>query len=221
MWGLSNEFVSSPRLDDLQCVYTSLAGFLMSSDEVNIPVLALFNNEEVGSSTIEGAGSNFLDDTLERIASLLSQDREEASRLLASSFIVSADNAHAVHPNHPELTDPNNKAYLNEGVVIKHNANMRYITDAEAEAVFSEICRRAEVPIQHYTNRSDIPGGSTLGNISASKSGLIGVDMGLSQLAMHSSFETAGTADTEYAARVFEMFFSSHIKKVRNVFIIE
>lgn len=218
VWGVSGEFVSAPRLDDLQCVYASLIAFLMSSEETNIPVLALFNSEEIGSSTVEGAGSVFFADALRKISDSLGED---SSRLLLNSFMVSADNAHAVHPNHPELTDPLNNAYLNGGIVIKHNANMRYITDAESEAVFIEVCKRAGVPVSHYTNRSDIAGGSTLGNIAVRNLSISGVDVGLPQLAMHSHVETVGAYDTECAVRAFEAFFSAHIKKDKNSFVVE
>ncbi len=218
VWGVSGEFLSAPRLDDLECVYTSLVAFLMSSEETNIPVLALFDNEEVGSSTAEGAGSVFFAEILRKISDALGEDYQG---LLFNSFLVSADNAHAVHPNHPELTDPSNNAYLNGGIVIKHNANMRYITDAESEAVFLEICKRVDVPVCHYSNRSDIAGGSTLGNIAVTKLPIAGVDVGLPQLAMHSHVETVGAYDTECAVRAFEAFFSAHIKKDKNSFIVE
>ncbi len=221
IWGISDEFLSSPRLDDLQCVFCSLSGFLLSDDEVNMPILALFNSEEVGSGTAEGAGSVFLSDTLRRISLCLGGNSEDYLRLLANSFLVSADNAHGVHPNHPELFSENNKMYLNSGIVIKRNAQMRYITDGEGEAVFREICRMCDVPVGSYINRADIAGGSTLGHIAISNVPVTGVDIGLPQLAMHSSYETAGARDTEYAVRAFETFFSAHIRKIGNDFIIE
>ena len=221
IWGVSDEFLSAPKLDDLQCVFSALSGFLLSDDEVNMPVLALFNSEEVGSSTPEGAGSPFLSDTLTRISACLGGEYEDYLRLLANSFMISSDNAHAVHPNHPELFHDNNKVFLNSGIVIKRNSQMRYITDGEGEAVFREICRMCDVPVSVYINRPDIAGGSTLGHIALSNVSVIGIDIGLPQLAMHSSYETAGARDTEYAVRAFEAFFSSHIRRIKNDFIVE
>lgn len=221
VWGVRGEFISAPRLDDLQCVYTSLIGFLLSTDEVNMPVLALFNSEEVGSATPEGAGSAFMSGVLRRISFAPGGGEEEYLRLLSNSFIVSADNAHAVHPNHPELTDALNKASLNSGLVLKFNSQMRYITEGEGSAVFTELCRMADVPFASYTNRSDKAGGSTLGHIAISNVPITGVDMGLPQLSMHSAFETVGAMDSEYAVRFFETYFSSHINKKKNIIIID
>ncbi len=221
VWGISDEFLSAPKLDDLQCVFSSLSGFLLSDDEVNMPVLALFNSEEVGSGTAEGAGSTFLSDTLYRISLCLGGNSEDYLRLIANSFLVSADNAHGVHPNHPELFHENNKTLLNSGIVIKRNSQMRYITDGEGEAVFREICRMCDVPVGGYINRPDIAGGSTLGHIAISNIPVTGVDIGLPELAMHSSYETAGARDTEYAVRAFEAFFSAHIRRIGNDFIVE
>ena len=221
VWGVNSEFVSSPRLDDLQCVYSSLAGFLLSGEEVNMPVLAVFDSEEVGSSSLQGANSDFLTTTLERIAEALDVSGCEYKRIISSSFLVSADNAHAVHPNHPEVTDSLNKAYLNSGIVIKHNSQMRYITDARSEAIIKELCRISDVPYTDYANRSDIQGGSTLGHIAISKVSILGADIGLPQLSMHSAFETVGKRDTEYAVRFFEAYFSAYIKIKDNAFSVE
>lgn len=221
MWGVNSEFVSAPRLDDLQCVYSSLVGFLLSSEEVNMPILAVFDSEEVGSTSLQGANSDFLTTTLERIADALDISSSDYKRLLSSSFFISADNAHTVHPNHPELTDSLNKAYLNSGIVIKHNAQMRYITDARGEAIVKGLCRISDVPYTDYTNRSDIQGGSTLGHIAISKVSILGADIGLPELSMHSAFETIGKRDTEYATRFFEAYFSAYIKIKDNVFSIE
>ena len=221
LWGVREEFVSAPRLDDLQCVYTSLIGFLISTEEVNMPVLALFNSEEVGSTTHEGAGSAFLSNVLRRISLALGGGEEEYLRLLSNSFMVSADNAHAVHPNHPELTDSLNKAYLNSGLVLKSNSQMRYITEGEGSAVFTQLCRMADLPFSSYTNRSDKTGGSTLGHIAISNVPVTGVDIGLPELSMHSAFETAGARDSEYAVRFFETYFSSYINKKRNTLTID
>lgn len=221
VWGVNSEFISAPRLDDLQCVYASLVGFLLSSEEVNMPILAVFDSEEVGSSSFQGADSDFLSSTLERIAEALGISNADYKRLLSGSFLISADNAHAVHPNHSELTDTENKAYLNSGIVIKHNAQMRYITDARAEAIVKEICRITDVPFSDYTNRSDIQGGSTLGRIAISKVSILGADIGLPELSMHSAFETVGRRDTEYATRFFEAYYSAYIKIKNNTFTVE
>ena len=185
VWGYQNEFVSAGHLDDLQCAFGCLYGFLGANDSESIPVVAIFDNEEVGSGTKQGADSTFLEDTLERIALSCGKNPEEAKRAIASSFMVSADNAHAVHPNHVEKADPINRPQMNKGIVIKYNANQKYTTDAVSAAVFKEVCAAVNVPVQTFTNRSDMAGGSTLGNISNAHVSLNTVDIGLAQLAMH------------------------------------
>ena len=165
----------------------------------------LFDNEEVGSGTRQGADSDFLQRTLERLCAALGMDYPVAA---ANSFLVSADNAHAVHPNHPEYADPTHRPHLNGGVVIKHSASQRYTTDAVSQAVFGEVCRRAEVPVQHFANRSELPGGSTLGNIALAHVSLYSVDIGLAQLAMHSPYETAGAEDTDHLIRAMTAYYS-------------
>lgn len=222
-WGEDKEFISAPRLDDLQCAYALLCGFLKGKNNTgeasenlaeNIPldshisVYALFDNEEVGSVTKQGADSTFLSDVLYRIAIGLGKTREEYMRILASSFMVSADNAHALHPNFPDKADPSNQPVLNGGIVIKYNANQKYTTDAVSSGYFQMLCRRANVPYQTFFNRSDMAGGSTLGNISNKKVSIHTVDIGLPQLAMHSPYETAGSRDTEYLIHVMEEFYS-------------
>ena len=211
VWGAEGEFLSAPRLDDLQCVFGALKGFLASSESKSIPVLCVCDNEEVGSSTKQGADSTFLHDTLLRITEALGGGSSDYRRVLASSFMVSADNAHAVHPNHPEYADPNHRPLINGGIVIKHNANQRYTTDSVSAAVFTAICRQANVPIQHFTNRADMAGGSTLGNISNTQVSLNTVDIGLPQLSMHSCYETAGAKDTDYLIQAMKAFFSSSL----------
>ncbi len=211
VWGESDEFMSSPKLDNLQCAYATLQGFLRGSNTKSVNVYCCFDNEEVGSGTKQGAASTFLEDVLKRINDNLGKSSEEYLCALASSFLISADNAHAVHPNHPELSDPTNRVYMNEGIVIKHNANQKYTTDAVSSALFKEFCKRADVPYQNYTNRSDVAGGSTLGNIASSKVSINMVDIGLAQLSMHSSYETAGIKDTLYLIKASEEFFNSHI----------
>ncbi|WP_312831492.1 M18 family aminopeptidase [Sedimentibacter saalensis] len=211
VWGENDEFMSSPKLDNLQCAYATLQGFLRGSNTKSVNVYCCFDNEEVGSGTKQGAASTFLEDVLKRINDNLGKSSEEYLCALASSFLISADNAHAVHPNHPELSDPTNRVYMNEGIVIKHNANQKYTTDAVSSALFKEFCKRADVPYQNYTNRSDVAGGSTLGNIASSKVSINMVDIGLAQLSMHSSYETAGIKDTLYLIKASEEFFNSHI----------
>ncbi|MBE6568611.1 MAG: M18 family aminopeptidase [Ruminococcaceae bacterium] len=208
VWGADDAFFSAPRIDNLQCAYGTLLGFMTpeaAENAVGIPVYSVFDNEETGSATKQGAGSVFLADTLERICGCLGLCMKQA---LASSFMISADNAHAVHPNHGELSDNANAPYMNEGIVIKHNAAQKYTTDAFSAAVFTEICRQADVPVQFFHNRSDMPGGSTLGSISNTNVPLYTVDIGLPQLAMHSSYETAGCADTDTLIRACAKFYA-------------
>ena len=214
VWGAHEEFISSPQLDDLQCAYTSLQGFLKGNNEKSINVIACFDNEEVGSGTKQGAGSTFLYDTLYRLNKSLGKTDEDFYRALASSFMLSADNAHAVHPNHPEKTDVQNCVYMNEGVVIKSHAGQKYTSDAVSIAIFKGLCEKANVPVQFFSNRSDVLGGSTLGNIAMAQVSMNSVDIGLPQLAMHSSYETAGIKDTYYMIQVMEEFFNSHIEKI-------
>ena len=205
-WG---DFVSSPRLDDLQCAFGALTAFLEAEKSENVPVFALFDNEEVGSQTKQGAASTFLFDTLERIAEAKGYGYRE---LVANSFMVSCDNAHACHPNHPEYSDKNHTVHMNEGIVIKYNANQKYTSDAVSTSIFKLICDGAGVPTQYYANRADMAGGSTLGNIANTQVSLNTVDIGLPQLAMHSSFETAGAKDTEYLVNALKSFFSKSLR---------
>ena len=206
VFGADEEYVAAPRLDDLQCAFGCFEGFLAAGEGKNAPLLCLFDNEEVGSTTKQGANSDFLVDTLWRICDALGRN---FYRSTSASFMVSADNAHAVHPNHPEYADSQDRPRINGGIVIKHHANQKYTTDAVTEAVFAEICRRAGVPVQHYSNRADLLGGSTLGNISTSHVSVDSVDIGLAQLAMHSCYETAGSADTDYLIRAARAYYES------------
>lgn len=206
--GADKELMISPRLDDLECVYASLRGFLNAKPKGYMNVCAVFDNEEVGSLTRQGAASTFLKDTLLRVAEALSKTGEGYLRLLADSFMISADNAHAVHPNHPEKADPVNRPYLNKGIVIKYHGGQKYTTDAYTEAVMKDICEEAKVPYQVYCNRSDIAGGSTLGNISEGQVAVPCVDIGLPQLAMHSAVETAGSRDVADLIKVAKVFYS-------------
>ncbi|MBQ9132513.1 MAG: M18 family aminopeptidase, partial [Clostridia bacterium] len=208
IWGANQEFFSAPRIDNLMCAYGTLQGFLQVENASAVTVYYSADNEETGSSTKQGAGSVFLSDTVNRICELLSVDRRQ---LLASSMMVSADNGHAKHPNHPELSDAKNSPKLNGGVVIKSNAAQKYATDGISAALFSEVCRRAQVPVQLFANLSDMPGGSTLGSISNTLVPLITVDIGMAQLAMHSAYETAGSADTLYLVQAMSAFYQSHL----------
>ena len=195
IWGIDEEYVSSAALDDLACAWCCTQGFLKAGDSSSIPVLCVFDSEEVGSASVQGAASTLLEGTLDRICQSLQLDLQ---RQLSRSFMVSADNAHAVHPNHPEYADANNAPVMNGGVVLKFNAGQRYTTDGMSAALFRKICARADVPVQTYYNRADLPGGSTLGNISLSHVSVPSVDIGIGQLAMHSCYETAGVKDVGY-----------------------
>ena len=208
VWGADREFVSSARLDDLQCAFASMEGLLRAQNHESIAVHCVMDNEEVGSGTKQGAASTFLKDTLLRINMGLGRTYEEYLMTLAGSFMVSADNAHALHPNYTDKTDPTNHPVLNKGIVIKFNANQKYCTDAVSAAIFKELCTKAGVPYQTFVNRSDIAGGSTLGNISNTQVPMNTVDIGLPQLAMHSPYETAGVKDTEYLVRAAEELFA-------------
>ncbi len=213
-WGANGEFISCPRLDDLECVYASLQGFLAANETDTVPVLAVLDNEEVGSTTKQGADSTFLDDVISRICESFGFTQGKKLSVLANSFLVSADNAHAVHPNHPEYSDPTSKVYMNGGVVIKYNANQKYTTDSVSDALFTRICEEAKVPVQRYTNRADMMGGSTLGNIAATHVSVNTVDIGLAQLAMHSSYETAGSDDISYMINALTAFYSSRVRRM-------
>ena len=208
VWGASGEFISCGRLDDLQCAYASLRGFLTGKKETYAAVHCVLDNEETGSTTKQGAASTFLSDTLERICGCLGLSREDYLIRLSESFMLSADNAHAVHPNHPDKADPSNRPYLNEGIVLKFNASQKYCTDGISAAMFRDICKKAGVPVQTFANRSDMAGGSTLGNIASTHVAVSTADIGLPQLAMHSPYETAGVEDTEYLIRAAAEFFA-------------
>jgi len=216
IWGTGEEFISSPRLDDLQCAWACVKGLLETEEPKAVPICAVFDNEEVGSGTKQGADSDFLSCVLERIGSCLGFDIQDYRAALASSLMVSADNGHAIHPNHPEKADVNNHPHINGGVVIKYSANQKYTTDAVSAALFKAICSRAEVPVQVYANRSDVAGGSTLGNISTAHVSLNTVDIGLAQLAMHSSMETGGVKDTAFLLQALRGFYHSGLQCIED-----
>lgn len=207
VWGAEGEFVSAPRLDDLACVYACAQGFFMAQETDAIPVLCVFDHEEIGSETKQGAASMFLPDTLQAICEGLGYSAADYRRMLMQSMMLSCDNGHGLHPNRPELADSKEAPVLGGGVVVKHSA--RYATDGVSSAVFCELCRRGGVPVQHYSNRPDQAGGSTLGNIANTKTGVKTVDIGIGQLAMHSCFETAGSADVDYLIRALTLFYGA------------
>lgn len=207
--GAEEEFILCPRLDDLQCAFSLLEGFLGASSPKAMPVLCLFDNEEVGSQTRQGAMSTLLYDTLRRVCAARGLDQEDYLRCVAQSLMVSADNAHGVHPNHPEKAAMTSRPKLGEGPVIKHGP--RYATDGVSAALMKELFRAAGVPVQCYFNHTNVAGGGTLGNISGTQVSMHTVDIGLAQLAMHSACETAGTADTDYLIRAMEVCFGARL----------
>ena len=217
-WG---EFISAPRIDDLQCAFSALEAFTTSeSCDGAMPVYALFDNEEVGSGTKQGAASTFLFDVLSRAVKAIGGNDEDYLCAVASSFMVSCDNGHALHPNHPEYSDRNHTVVMNKGVVIKYNANQKYTSDGLSSAVMKLVCDEADVPYQLYCNRADMAGGSTLGNIANTQVSLNTVDIGLAQLAMHSAFETAGARDTEYLVCALREFYSRKITESTTGYLI-
>ena len=207
-FGVHNEFISSGRLDDLSMCYAGLEALIASDTTDTTQVLALFDNEETGSQTKQGAGSPFLSFMLKRIALAQSNTEEAYYQAVERAFMISADNAHAWHPNYPEKYDPTNHPMLGGGPVIKFNAAQKYASDAVSAAVFAGLCEKAGVPCQRFVNHSDVAGGSTLGNILASSIPLRGVDMGNAILAMHSCRETGSVADHVYCVKVFTEFYS-------------
>ncbi|WP_278887569.1 M18 family aminopeptidase [Leyella stercorea] len=207
-FGVHNEFISSGRLDDLSMCYAGLEALIASDTTDTTQVLALFDNEETGSQTKQGAGSPFLAYMLKRIAMTQTHTEEAYYQAVERAFMISADNAHAWHPNYPEKYDPTNHPMLGGGPVIKFNAAQKYASDAVSAAVFAGLCEKAGVPCQRFVNHSDVAGGSTLGNILASSIPLRGVDMGNAILAMHSCRETGSVVDHEYCVKVFTEFFS-------------
>ena len=207
-FGVHNEFISSGRLDDLSMCYAGLEALIASDTTDTTQVLALFDNEETGSQTKQGAGSPFLSFMLKRIALAQSNTEEAYYQAVERAFMISADNAHAWHPNYPEKYDPTNHPMLGGGPVIKFNAAQKYASDAVSAAVFAGLCEKVGVPCQRFVNHSDVAGGSTLGNILASSIPLRGVDMGNAILAMHSCRETGSVADHVFCVKVFTEFYS-------------
>lgn len=220
IWGQKQEFISSGRIDNLASAFTSLQAFLKSYSQNSINVLAIFDNEEVGAVTKQGMASKFLSDTIERIFTSFYYVGSDIKAILANSFLISSDNAHAVHPNHPELYDSINQTYLNEGVVIKTSASQSYVTDAISLAITKLLCKRAEVPYQIFANKSDSRGGSTQAAISTINLPINMVDVGIAQLAMHSSYETCGSKDIDYMIDFMSEFYNSTITVDDNKFIV-
>ena len=213
VWGAEGEFVSAPRLDDLQCVYAALGGFLSSAPGDSMRVLCVFDNEEVGSATKQGADSGFFDSLMRSVLGSLGAGEAEIARIIASSFAVSADNAHGVHPNRSGLSDALDRPVLNGGPAVKFNASQRYATDAFSCAVVRALAEKARVPLQFYSNRPDLRGGSTLGGILTRHFPIDCADLGAPQLAMHSAFETAGARDTDALRGLFEALFSASFER--------
>ena len=218
VWGIEDEYICAPALDDLECAWSCTQGFLNAAESAAIPVLCVFDSEEVGSNSVQGAASMLLQSTLERICAAL---KLETAQLLASSFMISADNAHAVHPNHPELADAANAPVLGGGVVLKFNASQRYTTDGISAAVLRSVCKKAEVDVQTFYNRADMPGGSTLGHISLTHVSVPTADIGLAQLAMHSAFESAAVADAIALEKAMEVYYSSALEMTEKGFSLK
>ena len=212
-WGLEGNYISAAGLDDLMCAWCCTRGFLVAEDNRSIPVLSVFDSEEVGSSSVQGAASTLLEDVLARIAGGLQMDLRG---MLRNTLLLSADNAHALHPNHPEYSDANNAPILGGGVVLKFNSNLRYTTDGVSAALLRKLCQKADAPVQTYYNRADLPGGSTLGNISLSHVSVLSADIGLAQLAMHSCYETADSRDAAAMCRVMEAFYGSALQQLED-----
>ncbi|MCI8331384.1 MAG: M18 family aminopeptidase [Clostridiales bacterium] len=208
LFGAEQEFIGAPRLDDLQCVFAALQGFLHTEPSTSIPLFCAFDSEEIGSATRQGADSTFLCDVLKRICLSIGISEEQAMRMYANSFFLSADNAHAIHPNHPELHDEGNYPILNGGIVIKHNAAMNYTSDSMSSAIIQKVCSLAGVPCQHFSFRSDHRCSHTLGPLALTHLSIPAADIGLAQLAMHSAFETAGAHDTAFLAQMAKQFYS-------------
>lgn len=219
-WGAQHEFISAPRIDNLECTYALLQGLVQSKNTKSLNMCLMFDNEEVGSGTKQGADSTFFNDVLTRIKECFSMSDQEYLTMIAKGFMVSADNAHSFHPNYPELYDAKNHPIMNKGIVIKHNANQKYTSDAVSSAIFKKLCQESKVPYQTFSNHSNVLGGSTLGNIANTHVSLNTVDIGLAQLAMHSTYETAGSNDLNYLIQVMTYFYN-HIVEVEKVLSIK
>jgi len=219
VFGANQEFLSAPKLDDLECAFSAITAFLQSENPENCTICAVFDNEETGSMTRQGAASTLLSDTIDRICQWAGKDGQAKQQAVQNGMLLSADNAHAVHPNYPDKADPTSRCYMNGGVVVKHST--RYATDASTSAIFKRICERADVPTQDYYNNSSNPGGSTLGLISGSQVPVPTVDIGLAQLAMHSPYETAGREDLAHMVNAITAFYNSTLNWQGNICTIQ
>ncbi|MCR5674638.1 MAG: M18 family aminopeptidase [Lachnospiraceae bacterium] len=208
-WGAGEQFMSSPRLDDQECAWCSLEGFLAAENAEQMMVHCVFDNEEVGSRTKQGAASTFLPDVLKRIGDSLGRSAEQYHRSIANSFMISADNAHAVHPAYPDKADPVHHPRMNGGIVLKYSASQKYTTDGVSAAFVRDLCEKNGIPVQTFVNRSDEAGGSTLGNIANAQVSMNTADIGLAQLAMHSPYESAGVEDVRHLIRFLQAFYCS------------
>ena len=218
IWGIDEEYISSPALDDLECAWGCTQGFLNSGESGSVPVLCVFDSEEVGSGSVQGAASVLLPDVLRRICTGMDWNMDT---MLAQSFMISADNAHAVHPNHPEYADPTNAPVMGQGIVLKYNANLSYCTDGVSAALFRKVCAKANAKVQTYCNRADIPGGSTLGRISLGKVSIPTADIGLPQLAMLSCYETAAVADAIALMDAMTAYYGSTLEATETGYILK
>ena len=218
VWGLDEEYISSAALDDLECAWGCTQGFLNAAESESIPMLCVFDSEEVGSSSLQGADSDLLRNTLSRICAAMNLNLPQ---MLSQSMMLSADNAHALHPNHPEFSDASNAPVVGGGLVLKFNANQRYTTDGVTAALLRKICGKVNVPVQTYCNRADLAGGSTLGNISVTQVSVLSADIGLPQLAMHSCFETAGVQDAIYLEEAMAAFYGCSLTVENGNYILK
>ena len=221
-FGSDNEFILAPQIDNLECACLSLISFIEATNNKSCNVYCSFDNEEVGSGSKQGALSTFLFDVLVRICHKFNLGEEEIRIAFAKSFLVSCDNAHATHPNQPQLCDSLNRVYMNEGIVIKTNANLSYTTDAISNGLFTSILKEENIAYQVFANRSDTRGGSTLGHLALSQVSIDAIDIGLAQLAMHSSMEVCGVKDMQIMVDGIRAFYNRHLSKDSdNNFIIE
>lgn len=219
-WGVNEEYIASSRIDNLECTFAVLESIMQSYNDTVLNIAVMFDNEEVGSRTKQGADSSFLEQTLVRIKECFYLSEQEYMAMLAKGFMISADNAHAYHPNFGELHDITNQPLINQGIVVKHSANQAYTTDAVAASIFRSLCKRVGIPVQDFYNNSNTIGGSTLGNISTSHVSLNSVDIGLPQWAMHSTYEVAGSKDFFDLIEVLTYFYNNEVTIKNNIVLM-
>ena len=213
IWGAEGEFLSAGKLDDLACAHASLEGLLAAGAGSSIPVHIVYDNEEIGSSTLQGACGSFLRDSLRRIAEALCWTEQEYLAALAESFLLSADNAHAAHPNYIAYADPVTRPRMGGGVVLKFSGAQRYATDAVSAAIVRRAAELAGIPVQPFVNHADHPGGTTLGNLSVRQVAVRTADVGIAQLAMHAPYETCGCADVAHLAALCRTLYSASLRE--------